>query len=269
MAPAIPPGATQSTINRPAPKNSRRYSARPANSSGSSTTIADADQRTQRAAGAAENDHQQKQDRLRERKRARRDEAGQRRLQSTGQTGRRGGQNEGHRAHRQRADPDAARGRRRRCRRLHGKPERASREIVEGDKRKRAETAGQQRRAAGIERRRNPGETARAPGQIAPLDRNRLDDEAESDRDHREIRAGDAKRGDREQRRYRHDQQHRERQRFPKTQTGLGRKDRLRRRRRAPETRPGRAILHRRAQAARSARRRPSAVVASVPSRYP
>ncbi len=54
-----------------------------------------------------------------------------------------GGQHEGRGAHRQRADADAARGRRRRCRRLHGKAERTSREIVEADKREHAETTGQ------------------------------------------------------------------------------------------------------------------------------
>ena len=61
------------------------------------------------AVRAANDHHQQKQDRLRKRERTWRDETGQCRLQAAGKTGRRRGQHEGGRAHGYRADPDATR----------------------------------------------------------------------------------------------------------------------------------------------------------------
>ncbi len=99
------------------------------------------------------------------------------------------------------------------------------REIVKRGESKGAESTSQQRRSARTEGCWNAGETARATGQIPPLDRDRLDDEAESDGDHCEIRAGNAKSGNRESRRYRRDEQDGQRQCFPKAQAGLGRED--------------------------------------------
>ena len=66
------------------------------------------------------------------------------------------------------------------------------------------------------------GDAARAAGEIRPFDRSGFDDEAESDRHHREIRTGDAKRRHRQSGGDRRDKYDCERQRRPKIQSGFG-----------------------------------------------
>ena len=93
------------------------------------------------------------------------------------------------------------------------------------DERRRAQAARQQRGAPGAERGRNSGKSAGAAREIAPLDRNRFDDETERDGHHGKIRTRDPKRRDRQSRRYRCDHQNGQRQRLPEVQAGLGRED--------------------------------------------
>ena len=138
-APAIPPGAVQRTIRSPAPNTRRRYSARLASTSGRNTTTADPISGPRVRPGAANNHDQQKQDRLRKRKRTWRDEAGQRRLQATGKTGRRSRQHEGRRAHRYRAYSDTTRGGRRRGKGLHRETDRTTHQIIKQHQRNQAE----------------------------------------------------------------------------------------------------------------------------------
>jgi hypothetical protein len=154
-----------------------------------------------------------------------RDETGQRRLQAAGKSGCGGCQYEGGRAHRHWTDSDAARRSRSRGIGLHRQTNGASRQIIKQHKRNQTQAACQQSGAAGAERCRNSDQPAGAAGQIAPFNRDGFDDKAERNRHHGKIWTGDAKRGDRERSRNRGHQKHRERQRLPEIQAGLGGED--------------------------------------------
>ena len=202
--PTTPSGASHSTTSSSAPKNSSRYSARPDSSSGR-TTLTDAPTTgPKRPAGAADDDGEQEQDRLRERKRIRRDEHQQRREDPAGEAGEHRREREGRGLDDHRIEADRA------CRDLgvahrhHGLAPAAAGEAVEGVERAPASTTARIAipRSAKISAPIDGGGMPIRP--FAPPVRSRhsivpcCDDEGEGDRHHREIGAADAQRRQRE-----------------------------------------------------------------------
>ena len=188
------PGAAHSTTSNSPPKNSSRYSSRLASSSGSSPTIPR--QRPDRKrARAADHHHEHEQDRLQERERARRDEPGQRREEAARQSGQRGRTRERDGLDPQRIEPDRLRGRRRcrappasprpMCRADPGEQHQRTAAGGDGDDRRRSVRCRQSRERG----TRQVHEAVLSAGESAQLDRAMLDDEAERDGDHRQVRA--------------------------------------------------------------------------------
>jgi hypothetical protein len=164
------------------------------------------DHRAGDRARAADDHHQDEQDRLEEGERGRRDESRQRCEQRARETGARGRERERHGLDRDRVEADRFRRRLGIAHRAHRLAPRSGREAPERVDQHRGHRDREERHPALAEahaerrRRRDAHDAILPAGEVAPLDRGVLDDEAERDRHHREVGAADAQRREREQR---------------------------------------------------------------------
>jgi hypothetical protein len=164
-----------------------------------------ADHRPGHRAGAADHDHEHEQDRLHEAEGVRGDEAGKRREQATRRTRAHGRDREGRALDRHRVEADRLGRGLRVAHRAHRRAPGAAREPgIGGECGAGAEERDQRHRPLAF---RQAAEGGRAhahdavlpAGEAAPFDDAVLDDEAEGDRDHRQVRPAGAQRGQGEQ----------------------------------------------------------------------